>query len=79
MQEKNKSEELITPKRASEILGVTISRVTALCSSNVLTHKKIGRYNFPYYSSVIEYKQNPRRLRYATRGAKMPTYMRKNT
>lgn len=70
--------EIVAPGRASEILGVTISRVSTLCHSGRLVHLRIGRIKYPYLDSVLEYKSDEKRLKYAPkRGATMPTYLKR--
>lgn len=74
----NLTRQIVTPGRASEILGVTISRVSTLCHSGRIAHLRIGRIKYPYLDSVLGYKSDEKRLIYAPkRGVTMPTYLKR--
>jgi hypothetical protein len=71
---------IVTPRKAADLLGVTISRVSALCRANKISHFLIGRVKYPFLDAVLEYKQSEERVKYAPkRGEKMPTYMKLKT
>lgn len=71
--------QIVSCARAAVILGVTVSRISALCSSGKIQYVMIGRFKHPHLDSVLEYQTNEDRIRHAPKsGVTMPTYMKKS-
>lgn len=73
---KTSIEELIMAATdAADLLGVTPSRISALCTKGILTYATIGGRRFPYRASVAAYQDNERRIKFAPKkGKHVPLY-----